>query len=100
MACICAVAVQEGNTVLGVDACDFYKYRNSDAFAPYIVQYSKKTEHGAAIYRDETGRKFAVSYLSLYTLIFLPSSYLTSRPPVSMRSSPTWEKKSFLVHLP
>ena len=59
VACICAVAVQEGNTVLGVDACDHYTNPGSH-FAPDIKQYSAKRELGAAVYKSPCGKHFAV----------------------------------------
>ena len=62
MACNCVVAVREGNTVLGIDACDYFNNPQSHP-TPYMLQYSATKEFGAVIYRSRAGNLFAVSNL-------------------------------------
>ena len=54
------MAVREGNTVLGIDACDYFNNPGSHP-TPYMLQYSATREFGAAIYRSPNGKLFAVS---------------------------------------
>ncbi len=60
-ACICGVAVREGDTVLGLDACE--SRLNRTPYALKVRQYSATRATGAAVYRDSTGRNFAVSFI-------------------------------------
>ena len=68
VACICGVAVREGDTVVGVDACESW-LNPGTPFAVKIRQYSQNRETGAAVYRDRTGTKYAVR-LSLWLALF------------------------------
>ena len=62
--CLCAVVVREGNTVLGVDGCEYYLNPGSP-FSAKLRQYSPTIDVGAAVYRDDSGQKFSVRFICL-----------------------------------
>ena len=91
MACNCAVAVREGNTVLGIDACDYFNNPRSDP-TPYMLQYSATKEFGAAIYRSRAGNLFAVSNL------LFESAWCSFLPPVYVVLGKVMFSVCFSVH--
>ncbi len=58
-ACICGVAVREGNTVLAVDACES-RLNPGTRFSVKIRQLSLTMEMGSSVTRSADGQEFAV----------------------------------------